>query len=114
MDLPYLRHVLLEHKLFLHKLFKQTNVIKSLNHASDSQLDTLLKLLHLISQGQIPLNSKHQDILVRSKREKKLSQFESRDFLRKKLKSDRAEKLKVLKQFAKLFSILLYHLFNSA
>lgn len=112
MDWPYLRHLLIQHKEFLFNLFKQTNVIKILNHASDTQLNVLLKLLHLINQGHIPLQQKHHELVVRSKREKKLNQFESRQFLRQKLKSSREEKLKLLKQFAKLFAILLHHLFN--
>lgn len=111
MDWPYLRNVLTLHKNFLRKLFNQTEVIKTLNHASDSELDLLLKLLHLISHGHIPLNHKHRDVIVRSKREKKLLKFESREFLRKVLKSSHDEKLKLLKQFAKLFSVLLFHLF---
>jgi len=112
MDWPYLRHSLLQHRQFLHSLFKQVNVINILNHATDSELNTLLKLLHIINQGHIPLKQKHHELVVRSKREKKLHQFESRSFLRQKLLASREEKLKLLKQFAKLFSILLYHLFN--
>jgi len=113
MDWPYLRHLLIQHKSFLNNLFKQTNVIKILNHASDTELNVLLKLLHLINLGHLPLNEKHHEVIVRSKREKKLEQFDSRRFLREKLNGSREEKLKVLKQFAKLFSVLLHHIFNS-
>jgi hypothetical protein len=112
MDWPYLRHMLIQHKSFLNNLFKQTNVINILNHASDSELNLLLKLLHLINLGQLPLKKSHHEVIVRSRREKKLEQFESRRFLVEKLKSSREHKLKLLKQFAKLFSILLHHIFN--
>jgi len=112
MDWPYLRHLLIQHRSFLSNLFKQDNVVKILNHASDSELNVLLKLLHLINLGYLPLKEKHHEVIVRSKREKKLEQFESRRFLTEKLKSSREEKLKLLKQFAKLFSILLHHIFN--
>jgi len=113
MDWPYLRHMLIQNKQFLYNLFKQANVVKILSHASDSELNVLLKVLHLINQGHIPLKQKHHEVVVRSKREKKLELFESRQFLREKLKASREEKLKLLKQFSKLFSILLHHLFNA-
>jgi hypothetical protein len=112
MDWPYLRHLLIQHKAFLNNLFKQTNVTKILNHASDTELNVVLKLLHLINLGHLPLKQKHHEVIVRSKREKKLEQFESRRFLIEKLHASREEKLKVLKQFAKLFSILLHQIFN--
>lgn len=112
MDWPYLRHLLIQHKDFLYNIFKQANVIKLLNHASDSELNVLFRLLFLINHGHIPLNKNHQVVISRSRREKKLLQFESRQFLRSKLKSPREEKLKSLKQFAKLFSVLLHHLFT--
>lgn len=112
MDWPYLRHLLFQHKSFLRNLFNQTNVVNILNHASDSELNVLLKLLHLINLGHLPLKRKHHEVIVRSKREKKLEQFESRRFLLEKLHSSREQKLKVLKQFAKLFVILLHHIFN--
>lgn len=104
--------MLIQNKQFLHNLFKQTNVVKILNHASDSELNLLLKVLHLINQGHIPLKQKHYEVVIRSKREKKLQLFESRQFLREKLKGSREDKLRLLKQFSKLFSILLHHLFN--
>ena len=113
MDRAYLRHQFLHHKAFLHKLYHQRDVFKLLNHASDEELNLLLKLLHLVALGVIPLNTKlHQEILRRSKRQTKLMEFESKPFFRTALSSDRDSKLKLIKQFSKLYLVLCHSLFN--
>ena len=114
MDRAYLRHQFLHHKSFLHKLYRQQDVLKSLNHASDEELNLLLKLLHLVALGVIPLNTKlHQEILRRSKRQSKLMEFESKPYFRTALSADRNSKLKLVKQFSKLYAVFCHNLFNA-
>ena len=114
MDRAYLRHQFLHHKAFLHKLYRQQNVFKVLNHASDEELNLLLKLLHLVALGVIPLNTKlHQEILRRSKRQSKLMEFESKPYFRTALSADRNSKLKLVKQFSKLYAVFCHNLFNA-
>lgn len=114
MDRAYLRHQFLHHKAFLHKLYHQRDVFKLLNHASDEELNLLLKLLHLVALGVIPLNTKlHQEILRRSKRQSKLMEFESKPYFRTALSADRNSKLKLVKQFSKLYAVFCHNLFNA-
>ena len=112
MDRAFLRHQFLHHKSFLHKLYRQQDVFKLLNHASDEELNLLLKLLHLVALGIIPLHAKHNEILQRSKRQNKLLEFESKPTLRSALSSDRDSKLKLVKQFSKLYAVLCHSLFD--
>ena len=101
-------------KAFLHKLYHQRDVFKLLNHASDEELNLLLKLLHLVALGVIPLNTKlHQEILRRSKRQSKLMEFESKPYFRTALSADRNSKLKLVKQFSKLYAVFCHNLFNA-
>ena len=113
MDRAYLRHQFLHHKAFLHKLYRQQNVFKVLNHASDEELNLLLKLLHLVALGVIPLSSKHLEIVQRSKRQNKLEEFESKPTLRTALSSERDIKLNLVKQFSKLYAVFCHELFNT-
>jgi hypothetical protein len=114
MDRAYLRHQFLHHKAFLHKLYHQRDVFKLLNHASDEELNLLLKLLHLVALGVIPLNTKlHQEILRRSKRQSKLMEFESKPYFRTALSADRNSKLKLVKQFSKLYAVFCHNLFHA-
>ena len=53
MDRAYLRHQFLQHKTFLKKLYKQEEVVKTLNHATDEEINLLLKLLHLVALGAV-------------------------------------------------------------
>ena len=113
MDRAYLRHQFLHHKAFLHKLYRQQNVFKVLNHASDEELNLLLKLLHLVALGVIPLSSKHLEIVQPSKRPNKLEAFESKPTLRTALSSERDIKLNLVKQFSKLYAVFCHKLFNT-
>jgi hypothetical protein len=113
MDRAYLRHQFLQHNAFLKKLYKQQEVVKTLNHATDEEVNLLLKLLHLLALGVVPLHKDHQDIIAKSKRERMLMDFDSTAYLRKALHSERDHKLKLLKQFTKLFAVLCHQLFNN-
>jgi hypothetical protein len=87
-------------------------VSKSLNHATDESLNFLLKFLHLIVNGRVELHSSADDIIAKSLREPKLKKFESRIYLHKAIKKSREEKLQLLRQFSKLYPVLLHYVFN--
>lgn len=112
MDKPYLRHQILTHRTVLYKLYRQDQVLKTLNNASEDELNLILKLLHLIVNGRIKLALDAEDAIAKSLRSKKLQLFESRKYLHGLLHSTRANKLLILRQFNKLYSIFFYFIFN--
>lgn len=112
MDKVYLRGQLLKHKQFLESLYKGQNLLKTINHSTDEQLHLLLKVIHLIGDGQINVDLKHQKSIKNAKREQKLEEIGGRVIFRDLMKKDRAEKLKIVKQFKSLYPILLHKLFN--
>lgn len=113
MDKPYFREQLLKHKSFFQKLHQQTQVTKTLNHASDEALNFLLKFLYLIVNGHVSLKHDGVEAISKSLRETKLAEFESQKFLLHKLKSSREDKLKTLRQFRSLYGHLLHYVFNA-
>jgi tRNA G37 N-methylase Trm5 len=112
MDKVYLRHLFEENRLFLKQLSSGQNGNKILNNAPDNALDVVLRILFLIANGEIHLHENHQDIIKKSKRLRKLSAFESRQYLLQILQNSRSEKLIVLKQFLKLYPYLLHTFFH--
>lgn len=112
MDKPYLRHQILKHKTLLLNLHSQARVHQTLNHASNDALNFVLKLLHFITDGHIKLPQGAHEAIAKSLRSKKLAQFESRTYLHHLLLSTREEKLRVLRQFNKLYTTLFHYLFN--
>lgn len=112
MDKPFLRHQILKHKSFFFQLYKENRVSKTLNHSTDESLDFLLKFLHLIVNGRVELHSSADELIAKSLREPKLKLFESRIYLHKAVKKSREEKLKLLRQFAKLYPTFLHYVFN--
>jgi len=112
MDIPYFRTQLIKHKIVFKKLYDQNQVTKVLNNASDDSLNYLLKFLHLIVTGHVPLHSKGVEAIAKSMRESKLAEFDSRKYLAQSLKSSRENKLKLLRQFKSLFVHIFHYVFN--
>jgi len=110
MDRPYLRHQILKHKNLIHNLHKNSKVSQSLNNANNEGLNLVLKLLHLITQGRIKLPQSATETISKSLRSKKLSEFESRRYLNDLLSKPREDKLRVIKQFNKLYSTLFHYI----
>jgi len=113
MDRPYLRHQILKHKTLLKSLHSQDKVQRTLNNANNESINFVLKLLHLLTNGHIKLPPGTDEIIARSLRSKKLAHFESRNYLQHLLASPREEKLRVLKQFNKLYSTLFHYIFHA-
>ena len=111
MDKVYLRSLFLSKKEFLKKLYNGDKSV--LNYGSDKALDTVIRILHLLSNGDIPMRKEDETIIKTSKKFNALNKFGSKIYFRELLnKSTRESKLKSLKQFLKLYPILLYSFFN--
>jgi len=112
MDKVHLRLQLKKHKSLLHELYSGY-AKKVLNSASDEELAIVLKILHLLGQGEIGVSLKHAETIKNAKREKRLEKFgSSRKDLITLLHCDRATKLKFIKNFSSLFPALLHSLFH--
>ena len=118
LDIPYLRSLLISHKVFLKTLYTGNSQInfKTFDNASERQLNIILRILHLIANGVITMKSAHFKIVKTSKRFKLLTdKFQSSASFYKILNSnvtDRPTRVKLLKQFASLYPQLFYTLFN--
>jgi len=107
-DKVYLHLLFQKHKTFLHKLYSVQNASKTLNSASDEQIDVVLKILHLVGDAQIHVSEKFRDRLLNSKRSHKLTQLGSRTVFKQLMRKNRSEKLRTVKDFASLLPALLH------
>ena len=108
---PYL----VRDKVFLNELYQSSSVPNSkrlLLFASDQKLDTLIKFLHFVSNGEIKLKKEHFDVF--SKRQVALmkKKFEKKNLVKQFLKEERKVKITVLQKLAPILPQLLYALFN--
>lgn len=112
MDKVYLLSLFQSQKGFLKKLYQGEQPQKVLNLANDHCLDVLIRILHLIATGEIVLSQQHLHMLKKSLRLSKLNQFESQKYFLNLLNNSREQKVIILKQFTKIYSVLLYSFFN--
>lgn len=112
MDKVFLREQLKKHKDFLHKLQSGHSVGKTLNQSSDSELDVVLKLLHLVGDGHIAIKGVHKDTIKKAKREAKLVSIGSKINFHQLMKQSREVKIKFAKHFISLYGILFHSLFH--
>lgn len=112
MDKVYLRSLFVNEKDFLKKLYNGQGWA-ALTFASDKSLNTLIKILHLLADGHIPMRKTDETELKNAKKFYALNKFSSKEYFRDILKkASREAKLKQLKQFLKLYPILLHSFFN--
>ena len=116
MNKESLKNNLIKDKSFLRELYEGQSKVSNnriLNFATDTKLDTLIKLLHFIANGEIPMKKQNFEVI---QSHKKLSyikrQVEKKSAVIKLLKAERAVKMKFLKQLSNVYSALLYCLFN--
>ena len=117
MNQDQMKSLLLRDKGFLKLLYEGNNPLKNkkvLQTAEDSELNTLIKFLHFLSNGEITfkknnfkkIQESHKLQLIQNKVEKKSKLF-------KLLKSPRKEKLKFLNQLQNIYNFVLDCLFNA-
>ena len=106
MNKETLRNYLIRDKSFLRELYEGEGRLKNnriLTFASDSKLNTLIRLLHFI------------DVIQANKKLKIIKKtVEKRAAVNRLLQSERENKLKFLKSLSGIFSALLYCLFNES
>ena len=109
------RH-LIRDKPFLRELYEGPNQIfnnRLLMFASDIKLNTLIRFLHFLSNGEIKITHENFEIIEANKKLKLIKKnVEKKAALSQLLKSEREVKIKFLKQLSRIYSALLYCLFN--
>ena len=109
---------MINHKSFLKNLYTGNNLLnfKTIENANDRQLNIVIRILHLIANGVIPMKAAQFKIVKSSKRIKLLrAKFESSRAFNEILNTnvtDKVTRVKMLKQFASLYPHLFYTLFN--
>ena len=106
------RKNILNHHEFLWKIYndKPHTVKRILAKASNSQLCVLIKIIHALEEGLIPMKIRHYKNVLRSKRLKPilLLKYNVKSLLR----SSAKDKQKWAFQFCSLYKSLLYPLFE--
>lgn len=116
MNVQNVKSLMLRDKQFLKELYSGPNPLKNkrvLKSASDTELVTLVKVLHYIVIGQIKILKEHFENLKAKKKLKLLrNKFEKKNDLKIFLSSSRENKINILIQLSSLYPDLLYCLFN--
>lgn len=116
MNQEQLKALLLRDKAFLKELFDGSNVVKNkaLLYSTDtSQLNTLIKYLHFVANGEIHISRINFDAISKAKKLKFIqNHVESKSNCLKLVNSDRKTKLQFLVKLANLYYALLWSLFN--
>lgn len=106
---------LLRHKAFLKsmQLLSEPKIVKQhLLHAKEQELQTLIRVLHFYTKGQIPINATLFSTLTAAKLIKTLRKtVEKNKDCQKAVRSQRADKLELLQKFSKYLPQLLNPLF---
>lgn len=116
MDIPFLRNEFLKEKEFLHFLYSNSprKNKKKIDKASVKQLNILIKIFHLICNGQISLKSSDAPTFKKSRRLFLFHDtFEKRDNFLSILNASEELKKKELKKFSALYPIFLKTMFKS-
>ena len=101
-------------KTFLKELFESDSVVKSkriLTFATDAELNTLMKYLHFVSNGEIPIKKNNFEALDKKYLKLIKKNFEKKNSLHELLQNSRKIKLLVLIKVLPSFSNVLAPLF---
>lgn len=106
---------LIRDKLFLKELYESKSTSKSkriLYFANDTEIGTLLKYLHFISNGEIKIKKANFEAIKNHQLNAIKKNFEKKSKFQTVLHLNRKEKIKILSKFISVFSHLLAPLFN--
>jgi hypothetical protein len=112
MDKVYLRSLFLREKGFLKNLYRSEDTAKYINNANDKSLDVLIRILHLIADGEIPIRRQDQSAIRNAKKFPQLHRLQAKKFFLSILNGDREKKVKIVKDFIPVYPHLLYTFFN--
>lgn len=90
------------------------NTKRLLMFASDQKLNTLIKLLYFISNGEIRIRKADFEHFKKSQISFMKKNFEKKTAILRNLKNDREKKLKLLQKLSPILNKLTYPLFNSS
>ena len=111
-----LKSCLIRDKGFLKELYQEpefAKIRKTLQTADDTELNTLIKYLHFLLNGEIPMKKINFQAIKESKKQALITKkVEKKSRVQDLLKSNRVTKLRFLVQLIKIYSFLLYPLFN--
>jgi hypothetical protein len=111
-----LKSCLIRDKGFLKELYEQSECIKNrkkIHTADDAELNTLIKFLHFLSNGEIPMKKNNFQTIKENKKLRLITKnVEKKSSVINLLKSSRVSKLNFLLQLSKIYPFLLYPLFN--
>ena len=108
---------LIRDKLFLKELYQSNSLSKSkqiLYFASDAEISTVLKYIHLVSNGEIKIKKANFEALKKHHLAAIKKNFERKAKFLLILRLNRKDKIKILSKFAPVFSHLLAPLFNES
>ena len=115
MNAESFKPLLVRDKVFLRELYESSGVPNSkrlLLFASDQKLDTLIKFLHFVSNGEIKLKKEHFDVFSKSQVTLMKKKFEKKKVVKEFLKDERKVKIAALQKLVPILPHLLYPLFN--
>ena len=101
-------------KTFLKELFESDSVVKSkriLTFATDAELNTLIKYLHFVSNGEIPIKKNNFEAVSKKYLSVIKKNFEKKNSLQQLLQNSRKIKLVLLIKIVPSFSNVLAPLF---
>jgi len=114
-DQTRFKALLVRDKEWLQELYQSEslpNRKRLLVNASDKKIDTLIKFIHLLSNGVIKMHKKNFDEISKQSISYLRKTFEKKTALRQILSSERHLKLKKLQKLIQILPLLLYTLFN--
>ncbi len=116
MDKKLMRSYLIRDKVFLKELYTGAEPSKNkrlLYVADDGQLNTLIKYLHFLTNGEIEIKKSIFEIIEKSQKLKLLTRkVEHLKSTQSLVNGQRSQKLFFLNQLTEIYSALLYPLFN--
>ncbi len=100
----------------MRELYEGPNPLKNnriLNSANDSQLNTLIKFLHFLANGEIRMKKENFKVIENANKLKLIkAKVEKKKNMNNLIKSERKLKLKFLNKLSNLYDALLDTLFN--
>ena len=116
MDKDTVKNQLVRDKEFLRQLYDTTEDSKAkqiLTFASDQQLNTLIKFLHFLSNGEITIKKENFEQISKARKIQVLKRFvEKKSGVQQMLKAERRIKINFLKKLSIVYPFLLHCIFN--
>ena len=109
-----LRKQMISEKPFLHALYTDEAKTRAsrLNVASKKQIKILVKVLHCLSCGEIPIKKAQFEKIVQARKMSTLTKIHEKGNLKELLSKPFADQVRFVKKFLSLYPSLLHPIFN--